>query len=128
MTNQDVRTRMVEATVRLLATKGLEGTSFAEILAAADAPRGSVYHHFPGGKSQLIEAALHLVDQRSRAAMDGVGLAFMSEEHAEPHFTTGVLARVLEDWCQPFPGFFLYYPSRRQQSAALSALIKTLRL
>jgi DNA-binding transcriptional LysR family regulator len=64
----------------------------------------------------------------TRAAIDGVGLAFLSEGHAEPHFARGVLIRVLEDWCQPFPGFFLYYPSRRQQPAALSALIKTLRL
>jgi len=64
----------------------------------------------------------------TRAAIDGVGLAFMSDENAAPYFETGQLVRVLEDWCQPFPGFFLYYPSRRQQSAALSALIKTLRL
>ena len=63
-----------------------------------------------------------------RAAIDGIGLAFMSEEHAAPHIESGALVRVLEDWCQPFPGFFLYYPSRRQQPAALSALIKTLRL
>jgi DNA-binding transcriptional LysR family regulator len=42
--------------------------------------------------------------------------------------TSRTLIRVLEDWCQPFPGFFLYYPSRRQQPAALSALINTLRL
>ena len=64
----------------------------------------------------------------TRAAIDGAGLAFMSEEHAAPHFVTRALVRVLDDWCQPFPGFFLYYPSRKQQSAALSALIKTLRL
>jgi DNA-binding transcriptional LysR family regulator len=63
-----------------------------------------------------------------RAAIDGVGLAFMSEEHAASHLASGELIRVLEDWCQPFPGFFLYYPSRRQQPAALSALINTLRL
>jgi len=63
-----------------------------------------------------------------RAAIDGIGLAFMSEEHAAPHIQSGALVRVLEDWCQPFPGFFLYYPSRRQQPAALSALINTLRL
>jgi DNA-binding transcriptional LysR family regulator len=36
--------------------------------------------------------------------------------------------RVLEDWCPPFPGFFLYYPTRKQQPAALTVLIKTLRL
>ena len=63
-----------------------------------------------------------------RAAMDGVGLAFVAEEHATPHLANGGLVRVLEDWCPPFPGFFLYYPSRRQQPAALSALIETLRL
>ena len=67
------------------------------------------------------------LDIVTRAAIDGVGLAFMSEEHATPHLATGTLVRVLEDWCQPFPGFFLYYPSRRQQPAALSALIKALR-
>jgi len=63
-----------------------------------------------------------------RAAIDGVGLAVMSDEHAAPHLASGALVRVLEDWCPPFPGFFLYYPSRRQQPAALSALIETLRL
>jgi len=63
-----------------------------------------------------------------RAAIDGVGLAFMLEEHATPHLAGGALVRVLEDWCPPFAGYFLYYPSRRQQPAALSALIETLRL
>jgi DNA-binding transcriptional LysR family regulator len=63
-----------------------------------------------------------------RAALDGVGLAFVAEEHAAPHLASGALLRVLDDWCPPFPGFFLYYPSRRQQPAALSALIETLRL
>jgi DNA-binding transcriptional LysR family regulator len=63
-----------------------------------------------------------------QAAIDGVGLAFMLEEHAAPHLASGALVRVLEDWCPPFAGYFLYYPSRRQQPAALSALIETLRL
>jgi DNA-binding transcriptional LysR family regulator len=63
-----------------------------------------------------------------RAALDGIGLAFVSDERAELQLENGELIRVLEDWCQPFPGFFLYYPSRRQQPAALSALINTLRL
>jgi len=45
----------------------------------------------------------------------------------EEQIESGALVRVLEDWCQPFPGYFLY-PSRRQQPAALSALIDTLRL
>jgi DNA-binding transcriptional LysR family regulator len=63
-----------------------------------------------------------------RAAIDGVGLAFMGEDRAAPHLASGALVRVLEDWCPPFPGFFLYYPSRRQQPAALAALIELLRL
>ena len=68
------------------------------------------------------------VDLVIRAALDGVGLAYLGEDRAAPHLATGALLRVLEPWCQPFPGFFLYYPSRRQQPAALSALIETLRL
>jgi len=63
-----------------------------------------------------------------RAAIDGVGLAFMLEAHAAPHLASGALVRVLDDWCPPFAGYFLYYPSRRQQPPALSALIETLRL
>jgi DNA-binding transcriptional LysR family regulator len=63
-----------------------------------------------------------------RAAIDGVGLSFLMEAHAAPHLVNGQLVRVLEDWCEPFAGYFLYYPSRRQQPAALSALIDTLRL
>ena len=63
-----------------------------------------------------------------RAAIDDVGLAYMDERKAGPHLATGALVRVLEDWCQPFPGYFIYYPSRRQQPAALSALIEFLRL
>jgi DNA-binding transcriptional LysR family regulator len=63
-----------------------------------------------------------------RAAIDGVGLTFLMEEHAAPYLAKGQLLRVLEEWCEPFPGYVLYYPSRRQQPAALAALIDTLRL
>lgn len=52
------------------------------------------------------------------AALDGVGLAYRSEEHGAEHLASGALSKVLEDWCQPYPGFFLYYPSRRNQAAA----------
>jgi TetR/AcrR family transcriptional repressor of lmrAB and yxaGH operons len=65
-----VRSRMVEGAVRLLATKGVEGTSFAEVLQATDSPRGSVYHHFPGGKPELLHAALDLASERGLAAME----------------------------------------------------------
>ena len=63
-----------------------------------------------------------------RAAIDGVGLTFLMEDHAAPYLANGQLLRVLEEWCEPFPGYFLYYPSRRQQPAALAVLIDTLRL
>jgi DNA-binding transcriptional LysR family regulator len=67
-------------------------------------------------------------DLMIRAAIDGLGLTFSFEEYIAPQIANGALIRVLEDWCPPFPGYFLYYPSRRQQPPALSALIDTLRL
>jgi len=67
-------------------------------------------------------------DLMIRAAIDGLGLTFSFEEYVAPQIASGTLVRVLEDWCPPFAGYFLYYPSRRQQPAALSALIETLRL
>lgn len=63
-----------------------------------------------------------------RAALDGAGLAFTLEPHVQAHLAKGSLVRVLEDWCQPFAGYFLYYPSRRQQPPALSAVIESLRI
>jgi DNA-binding transcriptional LysR family regulator len=62
-----------------------------------------------------------------RAALDGAGLAMVSEEKVLAHISSGALKRVMNDWCQSFPDFFLYYPSRRQQPAAVVALIDTLR-
>jgi DNA-binding transcriptional LysR family regulator len=63
-----------------------------------------------------------------RAALDGVGLAFMAETEVSEYLAEGTFLRVLQDWCQPYPGFFLYYPSRRQQTASLAALISVLRM
>ena len=65
-----VRARMVEGAVRMLATKGVEGTSFADVLAATGSPRGSVYHHFPGGKPELLHAALDVASTHGLAAME----------------------------------------------------------
>ena len=50
----DTRTRMLEATGRLIRERGYHGTSLNDILAASGAPRGSLYFHFPGGKDQLV--------------------------------------------------------------------------
>ena len=63
-----------------------------------------------------------------RAALDGVGLTFALEEHVAERIARGELVRVLEDWCPPFDGFFLYYPSRRHQPRALQALVDALRV
>jgi DNA-binding transcriptional LysR family regulator len=68
------------------------------------------------------------VDLVVQAALDGAGLAWVGEDRVLEHLASGALVRVLEDWCPPFPGFFLYYPSRKQHPAALTALIETLRL
>jgi DNA-binding transcriptional LysR family regulator len=68
------------------------------------------------------------VELTLRAASEGVGLAFALEEHVAERIARGELVRVLEDWCPPFDGFFLYYPSRRQQPAALQALVDALRV
>jgi len=63
-----------------------------------------------------------------RAALDGVGLAYILEDYVAAHIARGDLVRVLEDWCPPFEGYFLYYPSRRHQPPALQALVEALRV
>ncbi len=62
------------------------------------------------------------------AALAGVGLAYVIEDQIAPLVKAGALARVLDEWCAPFPGFFLYYPGRRQVSPALAAFIEAVRL
>jgi DNA-binding transcriptional LysR family regulator len=62
------------------------------------------------------------------AAREGLALAFMIEDqNILSHVAEGRLVRVLEDWCQPFPGYHLYYPSRRQPTAAFSLFVDALR-
>ena len=68
----NVRSNMVNGAVRLLATEGVEGTSFKEVLALSEAPRGSVYHHFPGGKSELLHEALNRTSEFSLALLEPV--------------------------------------------------------
>jgi DNA-binding transcriptional LysR family regulator len=62
------------------------------------------------------------------AVLNGVGIGTAMEDSITDLIKEGRLVQVLKDWCPSFPGYFLYYPSRRNQPAALSALIKTLRL
>ena len=64
---------------------------------------------------------------RMQSALDGLGLAYMPEDQVLDQVAAGQLVRVLEDWCQPFAGYHLYYPSRRHGSPAFALLVDTLR-
>jgi DNA-binding transcriptional LysR family regulator len=62
-----------------------------------------------------------------QAAVDGVGLTLTLDDFARPWIESGELETVLQDWCPPFPGPYLYYPSRRHMSAGLRAFIDMVR-
>ena len=80
-----VRQRMVASAVNLLARRGLQATSFSEVLEHSGAPRGSVYHHFPGGKDQMIGSALdaagavaiELLDRKAGAPAEEIASWFL---------------------------------------------------
>lgn len=87
---------------------------------------------FRKGKQELnVRAEGRLIfnglQQVLSATLAGVGLAFMLEEAVAPHLADGSLVRVLDDWCAVFPGYHLYYPSRRQPSTAFSLVVDALR-
>lgn len=64
---------------------------------------------------------------RLKAALGGLGLAYLPEDQVLSHVAEGRLVRVLADWCPPFPGYHLYYPSRRQSTPAFTLLVEALR-
>ncbi|GAA1423514.1 TetR/AcrR family transcriptional regulator [Catellatospora coxensis] len=70
MTN-DSREKMVRAAALLLAERGYAATSFQDVIARSGAPRGSIYHHFPGGKEQLAAEALRWYAGRTRTGIGG---------------------------------------------------------
>ena len=80
----DTRQRMVEGAVRLLAQRGLQETSFSEVLELTGAPRGSIYHHFPDGKDQLIASAVDFAGAHAIALIDGA--AGSTPEELTTHF------------------------------------------
>ena len=86
----DARRKMIESAAVLLAIRGLQGTAFAEVLERSGAPRGSIYHHFPEGKDQLVDAAIELAGERPLRVLDAV-------EGAPP---TEVTRYFLELWRQ----------------------------
>jgi len=75
-------------------------------------------------EGQLIVNDIALALQ---AALDGGGIAFLPEDYVHADVSAGRLTRVLEAWTPPFPGYHLYYPSRRQQSPAFALLVEALR-
>jgi DNA-binding transcriptional LysR family regulator len=64
---------------------------------------------------------------RIEAVAAGLGLAYLPEDQVRTQIDNGSLIRVLADWCPPFPGYHLYYPSRRQPSPAFTLLVDALR-
>jgi DNA-binding transcriptional LysR family regulator len=75
-------------------------------------------------EGQLVLSNLGL---RLKAALAGVGLAYLPEDQVMKPVADGRLIRVLDDWCAPFAGYHLYYPSRRQQTPAFAVLVDALR-
>jgi len=61
------------------------------------------------------------------AALAGFGLAYLPEDSVRAHLADGRLIRVLADWCPPYSGYHLYYPSRRQPTPAFALLVDALR-
>ena len=64
---------------------------------------------------------------RMNAALAGFGLAYLPEDQVETHLADGRIIRVLDDWYPTFPGYHLYYPSRRQPPPAFALLVDALR-
>ncbi len=60
-------------------------------------------------------------------AVAGLGLCYLPKDYLQAQLNTGELVQALEEWCPPFPGYHLYYPSRRQQSPALAAFVAAVR-
>lgn len=68
----DPRRRMIESAAVLLAKRGLQATAFSDVIERSGAPRGSIYHHFPGGKDELVNAAIELTGERALRVLDAV--------------------------------------------------------
>lgn len=73
------------------------------------------------------QLVFNAIGPRVESALQGLGLAYMPEDIVAEQLSAGTLIRVLEDWCQPFDGYQLYYPSRRQHSPAFALLVEAVR-
>jgi DNA-binding transcriptional LysR family regulator len=90
-----------------------------------------VWEFEKGGRALNVHVEGQLVvndgDLALRAALDGCGIAYLPEDQVQAEIDAGKLKRALNDWTPPFPGYHLYYPSRRQQSPAFALLVEALR-
>ncbi len=90
---------------------------------------GSLYHwEFERGDEKLevaVSGPLSTTDNdlMLRAVLDGIGIGYLFDYHVAEHITAGRLVSMLDDWTPPFPGFHLYYPSRRQMPPPLRAFV-----
>ena len=73
------------------------------------------------------QMTFNTLSQMLQAAVNGIGVAYVAEELAQPYIANGRLVQVLEDWCPTFPGFHMYYASRRQSSRVMRLLVDALR-
>lgn len=94
---------------------------------------GGIYAwEFQKGRHELKvrvegQSVFNNIGLRLASVLDGLGLAYLPEDQVLTHIKKGRLIRVLEDWCPPFPGYHLYYPSRRHTSSAFALLVDALR-
>jgi DNA-binding transcriptional LysR family regulator len=95
--------------------------------------RGGLYawEFEKGGRQLNVRVGGRLVfnepDMMTDSALRGFGLAYVLEDRVAEHVASGRLVRVLEDWCEPYVGYHLYYPSRRQQVSAFAVIVEALR-
>jgi DNA-binding transcriptional LysR family regulator len=96
-------------------------------------PHGGLYawEFEKGGRELRVhvdgQLTYNTTDQELNAALAGLGLAYVPEGMAQSYLAKGRLKRVLGDWCPPFSGYHLWYPSRRQSSAAFALVVDALR-
>lgn len=94
--------------------------------------RGHYIWHFKKAQRELKvrvdgSIAFNSIGMAKDAALAGFGLAYLPEDEVKVCLDAGQLVRVLKDWCPPFPGYHLYYPSRRQQTPAFALFVEALK-
>ncbi|RTL43340.1 MAG: TetR/AcrR family transcriptional regulator [Burkholderiales bacterium] len=97
----DARERMVQAAMLLVGRKGVAGTSLTDALRSADAPRGSLYHYFPGGKDELMLAAIAAAGERLLREVETVrGTHAVDNSELEAGCTVAAVTLVNEESCR----------------------------